>query len=289
MPTPTAPAANAAIVAACARVLRPLVRLLIRHGISYPALAETLKAVYVRVADDHFSLPGKTATDSRISLLTGVHRKDVRRLRLAAQDPPSPGVSLGAQVAARWAGDARYRDAAGQPAPLARLARDGGEASFEALVAGVNRDIRPRAVLDEWLRQGAVTLDAQDRVHLVAGAFVPAQGLEEKSWYLGRNVHDHLAAAVHNLGGGTPAQFERCVWYDGLSPAAVEELAALARAEGMRALQAVNTRALALQEAGVGADDSTGRMSFGAYFHTPIPEEPIALPADAHLKDEGRD
>jgi hypothetical protein len=274
MPKPPVPAETPeippALLAAVRRVLLPLVRLLIRHGLTYPQLAELLKGIYVEAADTHFRLDSRRPTDSRISLLTGVHRKDVRRLRASPEGGGAPAsVSLGAQIAARWAGDSRYRDAAGTPKPLARLRRDGGEHSFEALVAGVNRDIRPRAVLDEWLRLGVVALDAQDRVVLRTGAFVPVQGFDEKAWYLGRNVHDHLAAAAHNLEGAQPPLLERCVYYDRLRPQSVTELADLARAQGMAALQAVNARALHLQERDAGSDDAMARISFGAYFYAP--------------------
>lgn len=269
----------AALIAALHRLLGPLVRLLIGHGITYPALCALLKSVYVNVADADFRLDDKPQTDSRVSLLTGIHRKDVRRLRTDTAPAPAPaGVSLGAQIAARWAGDPRYRDAQGAARPLARLARDGGEQSFEALVAGVNRDIRARAVLDEWLRLGVVTVDDRDRVCLTSGAFVPGDGFDEKAWYLGRNVHDHLAAAAHNLSGAQPPLFERCVYYDRLSRPSVTDLAALARAEGMRALQTVNARALELQDRDAAAPQATERISFGAYFFTPTPG--AADPAD---------
>ena len=63
----------------------------------------------------------------------------------------------------------------------------------------VNKDIRPRVVLDEWLRLGVTQIDNLDRVCLVTDAFVPHDGLDEKLFYLGKNVQDHLEACVHNL------------------------------------------------------------------------------------------
>ena len=63
------------------RLLRPLVRLLIRAGVTFPALSDLLRELYVNVAEHDFALADKEQTDSRISLLTGIHRKEVRRLR----------------------------------------------------------------------------------------------------------------------------------------------------------------------------------------------------------------
>ncbi len=100
--------------------------------------------------------------------------------------------------------------------------------SFESLVASVTRDLRPRAVLDEWLDRGLVTLDPQERIVLSEAAFVPSGGGSQQLYYFGRNLHDHIAAAVTNILEEMPRFFERAVHYDGLSP----ELARRARGAG---------------------------------------------------------
>lgn len=220
------------------------------HGLTFRWLNGALKSVFVDVAEKEFRLPGKRQTDSRITLLTGVHRKDVRRLRqgVAVEEdgPPPASIYLGAHLVAVWTSDNKYLDRKGHPRALSRLPRS-PEPSFEELVSGVSKDIRPRAVLDEWLRLGAVEVDDDDRVRLKAEAFIPSKGFEEKSYYLGRNVHDHIAAARHNVHGGEPPMLERSVYYEELSSESVRELEDLARQEGMRALQVVNRRARELQ------------------------------------------
>ena len=130
----------------------------------------------------------------------------------------------------------------------------------------VTQDIRPRAVLDEWLRLGIARVDAQDHVVLVEDAFVPSEGFEEKAYYLGRNVRDHLAAARHNLAGDGSPFLERSVYYANLRPESVEELQGLAREAGVEALQRVNLRARTLQAEDEGEPDARHRMSFGAWF-----------------------
>ncbi|UUZ77688.1 DUF6502 family protein [Polaromonas sp. P1(28)-13] len=216
MPSPDAPTAtpSPAFVLALRRVLRPLVRLMLARGVTLPYLTELLKALMVEVADKEFRIGAKAPTDSRVSLVTGVHRKDVSRLRQAmdssAEIVPSV-VSLGAQLVAVWLGSPRYLDEEGRPKPLPRFVSEGGELSFEGLVASVNSDIRSRVVLDEWRRLGVVHFDDERRVCLNAAAFVPAAGFDEKAFYLGHNLHDHAAAAAHNLLGGQPAFLERSV------------------------------------------------------------------------------
>lgn len=266
--TPGRPATP--IISALLRILRPLVRLLLSQGITYPVFCNLLKSVYVDVASKEFSLDGKRQTDSRLSLLTGVHRKDIKRLCQAEQSgqPPPSAVTLGGQLVAHWVSDATYLDSRKQPRALARLTRDGGERSFEALVSSVSKDIRSRAVLDEWLRLGVAHIDEKDRVCLNVEAFIPENGLPEKAHYFGHNLHDHMAAGVHNLLNEQPSLLERSVYYDQLTPASVQELASLSRQLGNHALKTINLRAMKLEHADAGALDATERMNFGIYFYT---------------------
>lgn len=261
-----------ALVRTLRRVLRPLVGLLLHYGIPFQLLAELLKSVYVEAAQ---ASPGEgKLTQSRISLMTGVHRKDVRRLMGRQSDAAEipADVSLGVQIAARWLSDRDLTDAEGEPLALPRLASQGGERSFEGLVARVSKDIRSRAVLDEWLRLGVVSVDAEDRVQLRADAFVPEKGFEEKVFFLGQNLHDHIATAAANVIGRGPARLERSVFYEGLAVESVAELAHLAERHGMHALVELNRRAAELQQRDQAAHTGGRRMNFGLYFY----EEPDA-------------
>ena len=254
------------VVDALRRILAPVVRLLIARSVPFPVSTEVLRTLYVEVAADEFAVDGKKQTDSRVHLLTGVHRKDVRRLRGARdQGVASPRKSsLTALLIARWTTLDEYRDENGHPHALPRSAERG--ASFESLVRSINTDIRPRVVLDEWQRLGIAEVDDEDRVHLRVEAFVPPKGSDEILHYFGRNGRDHLAAAVHNVLGDGDALLERSTAYDQLSPESVEELRELAGEKGMEALRAVNRRAMTLQRRDAGKLDATHRMSFGAYF-----------------------
>lgn len=265
---PIGPTPPPALVRALQRLLRPLVRLLLAHGITYPYLANLLKSVFVDVAAHTFRLPGKAQTDSRISLLTGVHRKDVKRLahEPRAADTVPPAVSLGAELVARWSVSPEYQDADGRPRPLARFAADDPAVSFESLVAGVNKDIRPRAVLDEWLHLGIVRLEQDGRVYLNTDAFVPRHGFDEKAFYFGQNVHDHLAATAQNLMQNDAPFLERSVYYENLSPASVAKLAELSKTLGMQTLQAVNREARKLARADADVVGAKQRINFGIYF-----------------------
>ena len=258
----------AAILSAIGRLIRPLVRLMIASGITYPTLIRLLKTVYVDVADRHFQIDGKAQTDSRISLITGVHRKDVKRIRAedAEDDTVGRTVSLGSQIVARWLGDARYIDDQGRALPLNRYHQE-QQPSFEELVSSVSKDIRPRAVLDEWVRLGVATLDADNRVWLNEEAFVPQKGYKEKAWYFGKNVGAHVATATHNLLGEGQPMLERGVHYNRLTAESVEMLEQLARDRGLETLKEVNRLAMARQKVDKNNPEARHRMHFGVYFY----------------------
>ncbi|MEE7455657.1 hypothetical protein MPAR168_21335 [Methylorubrum populi] len=263
--TESAPLDGGALHGPVARLLRPLVRLLVQRGITFPALTNLLRELYVNVAEYDFALPGKEQTDSRVSLLTGIHRKEVRRLR-GAGAPVSrvpATVSRTGRIIARWVAAPEFTDGEGRPLPLPRSA-EGDAPSFESLVEGVTKDVRPRAVLDEWLDRGVAVLDERGRVRLLEAAYLPRGGAEPQLYYFGRNLHDHLAAAAENIAAPSPRFFERAVHYDGLSETLAAQLEARSREIAMGALKQANAEAHAAC-----ADDAGGRhrWNFGIYIY----------------------
>ncbi|MBE9605119.1 hypothetical protein IAI18_09600 [Acetobacteraceae bacterium H6797] len=258
-----------ALLRPLARLLRPLLRLLIKGGLTYPVFADLVRGLYVEQAAQLLPEPG-ARTDSRLSLLTGVHRKEIRRLRESAGEAPEipPVVTLSSQIIARWLGKPAYTDAAGGPLPLPRAAADGAP-SFEQLVATVTTDLRPRTVLDDWLSQGIVSLDAEERVVLNAQAFLPRQGSDEQLYYFTRNLHDHMAAATANLASEVPPFLDRAVHYDRLSPTVAARMEEIGRAAAQRMLVEINREVLALLEAEGEAPPGTPtrRVNLGVYLY----------------------
>ncbi|KMO10045.1 DUF6502 family protein, partial [Methylobacterium indicum] len=173
-------------------------------------------------------------------------------------------------IIARWIAAPEFTEADGRPRPLPRAAETGP--SFESLVASVTRDLRPRAVLDEWLDRGLVTLDAEERIVLAEAAFVPSGGGSQQLYYFGRNLHDHIAASVANILDEKPRFLERAVHYDGLSPALARRLELRAREIAMEALQQANREAHAACETDPGGE---ARWNFGIYIYAEDAPRPV--------------
>lgn len=243
---------------------------MIARGWLFPDAGDLLKELYVDVCATDFRLDGKRLTDSRINVLTGLQRKDVRAIRgrlEGAQVGGRGGAGPVPRVVAHWIAGPPYSTRAGKPKSLPRL-QGGSGPSFESLVSDVSRDIHPRTILDELKRQDLVAHDEdKDRLELREAAFVPSRDDESMLGYFGANVGDHAEAAAANLiAAPEPGPFfERAVHYNQLTPEALDELQALARKLQSGVLSELNTAALRLQKRDAGEPDAVGRFRSGAY------------------------
>ena len=247
--------------AAIRRVLRPLVRVMIARGLGFPELAEMLKVLFIQEAESRFGIAGKRMTDSRISLLTGLQRRDIRTHRDSDAEREEPK-TLGPipRVMALWQSDRRFTE---------DLPRSGAmEPSFETLVTEVGKDVHPRTIFDEMLRLGLIAHDPEaDLVSLTADSLIPTRDEAMLVAYYAANLGDHAEAAAENL-IAAPAQgpfFERAVHYNQLTQEAAAELEALARTRSQALLEELNATALERQRASKGKDGATERFRVGAF------------------------
>lgn len=271
------PAMETALKNAAVALLRPLVRYLIAHGWGYPALAELLKTIYVDEAERGVA-PGAAPTDSRISLLTGVHRKDVKRLRALLRERPDAvlrrDAGLATRVVAAWVSTRRYLDANRDPRVLPLRAAP-GRSSFESLVRESRADVRPKVVLDELVAAGVVAVEGR-RVKLLRTAYVsdlPGDKLD----FLAANIGDHMRAAFRNVRQpALPPFFERAVYYDAVPAMALDKERARMFTESDHLLRSVNARVMRLDEEG---RESPGiplrRMRLGVYYYEEEVHPPV--------------
>ncbi len=204
---------------AITQLLRPLFRLLLRSGMSYGAFEELARKTYVEVAASDFGIPGKKPSISRVSVLSGLTRKEVQRLMSVPPDAQAVAATQhnrAARVLTGWVRDADFCDDAGEP----RALELDGEVSFAGLVKRYSGDMPARAVLDELVRVGAVLRGEDGRLQLLERAYVPQQSTAEKLRILGVDVADLIETIDHNVEhGATDPRYQRKVVYHSL-PAA---------------------------------------------------------------------
>jgi len=259
---------QAALVKAVTLLCKPLIRLLIEKGMTFPQFRELMKELYVEVAAEHFSLDSIKPSDSRIFVLTGVHRKDIKRIREQASHASqqvTSTASLSGEIVARWTSMQDYLDNKGKPRQLLKSGK-GNEPGFEQLVCSVSKDVRPRVILDEWLRLNIVRVK-DEYVVLNQSAFVTNKEFNEMAYYLGHNVHDHLASCVNNMLVEDEPMLERSVYYASLTQDSVNKLRALASKKGNELLQHVNKQAISFYDADRQKAEATYRMRLGVYWY----------------------
>ena len=219
-----------ALADALRAVLAPLARLALARGVSCGAVEELLKEMFV---DEAMRAQGASASGrmvSRISVATGLNRREVTRLTRAERAPRAVRQPPSSEVFARWITDPALRDVDGRPVELPRLPDERGSPSFETLARSVTRDVHPRSLLDELCRIGVARHDeATDRVCLLRADFVPDADRGGMLGFLGDNVGDHLNAAVANVTAAVPIHFEQAVFADELSETALVAVKALVR------------------------------------------------------------
>ena len=267
---------NKALCAAILRLLRPLVRVLLRNGVSYSGFADLAKWVFVDVAAREFGVSGRKQSDSRISVVTGLTRKEVARIK-KIETPDDTAAeqqyNRAARVIGGWLRDSRFTDRNGSPVPLPF----DGQASFSELVKAYSGDMTARSILDELLRVGAVERSQEGMIRLLVSAYVPVGSDAGKLHILGTDVALLIGTIDHNM-RETQEQprFQRKVAYDNLPAEALPRLRELSHEHGQALLREID-RYLSQQDRDTNpAAQGTGRKHAGIgiyYFEEDAPEE----------------
>jgi hypothetical protein len=271
---PTDARARIALRAALA-MLVPLARWLVRNGVHYASFAPALKTVFVEAARRELAEHDGKLTDSALSVLSGVHRRDIRAMGESSPTDAQPKTpSVASQVFTRWLTDPQLRDAHDQPAAMPK---SGDALSFDGLARQISSDVHPRTLLAEMQRLGLVQVDG-DLVRLQAQAFVPQQGFEEMTDLFAANVGDHLAAAAHNLRGAPDKFLEQSIFGSGLSTQSTEQLGAVARRLWKSAFQQMASEAAPRLKQDAKKHETSMRMRFGVYYYAEPQDAPAAQP-----------
>lgn len=228
---------NQALSSAVLKLLRPLVRILLRHGMAYGSFAELARKAYVEEGFAHVQGAGKRASISGVSALTGLTRKETKRLReldVVDDESSSQRYNRAIRVVSGWISDPRFQTGAGAPAVLA-LEGEGG--SFSALVKEYSGDIPPAAMLSVLESSGTVIAD-DIGVTLHARAYLPSATPTEKLDIMGTDVAELIDSIGHNLSAPSGQRyFQRKVSNVLVHPEAVPVFRELAAQKSQRLLE----------------------------------------------------
>ena len=262
-------------LSACARVLRPVVRLAMALGLKQPHLQQLVSELLLDEATKSWQAKGIRPNISQLSITTGINRKAVTSRVRAPRDPlAATELSSAAKTLTVWLEMATDNEAL-RTLPVVA---EGKAPSFETVAwIGSRGNVHHRALLEELVRLGMVA-DHGSHVELKADGFIPANDLAGMLAFFADNGRDHLNASVSNILAERPPMLERSVFAHGLTMEACENIHQLVRdrwsglhhelAHEMRT--AIDT----------GGEDATARIRVGVYTYFEAQEKPSEASSD---------
>ena len=204
------------LLAAYSKLLRPLVRILLRNGVTYAEFSEVAKTVFVTIAAQEFRVPGKKMSKARIAIITGLTRKEVQRLSSTDQEGRytiKTNLSRIGRVLSGWHTDPDFTGPYGMPLEIRYDSSILNDATFVRLVQQYSGDMTPRAMLDELLRVGAVVETDHNWFKALRREYVPQTLEPDFLERVGRGIHDFIHTVEENLqkSGNELGRFERTV------------------------------------------------------------------------------
>jgi hypothetical protein len=185
------------------RLLRPLARIMLRHGLSTYDFSRIANIAFVEAAGDILREQGKPLSFSRISTITGLHRHVVSDIVNSADGRPADFAADKdyqrnrlARVLSGWFESPDYTDSNGRPRVLAM---EGPAPSFESLVREFSGDIYPTIILDELLRVGAVRRLKDGSLRAVSQRYTQGGADPAAIEHLGSAARDVLGTLEHNI------------------------------------------------------------------------------------------
>jgi hypothetical protein len=230
------------VLSACRHALTPIVRWLLRSGVTWSEFAELSKEIYVDVARRDYGIQGRPTNNSRVAMITGLSRREVTRVRdvlVGDVPPPEPAASRVAQVLSGWYLDADFLDADGRPAVLPQY---GESRSVEALLKRYAGDLPHGAFVKELEQLGLIERADGDSYRVLARDYVRSASDPDIVRQYGVALHDHATTLTHNVDAERtePSRYEGMATTPRLAPRYVRAFAEFAAARSQAFLEEID-------------------------------------------------
>jgi hypothetical protein len=254
------------LVNACRLLLRPIALVLLKGGMTWREFSELSKAVFVSVATEEFGIRGRPTNVSRVSILTGISRKEVKRQRdllAAAQGPVSSKTTDATRVLSGWHQDPLYQGKTGEPLAIPP---DGPAPSFKALFDTYGGDTPEQTLIRELRNAGSIVENENGDFVAMRRYHMPAEMDELTVGFFGTNLHDHARTLGNNLTADADMRLlEGFAVDDRVHPDAVKDFRKFLDQRGQAFLEEIDDW---LNQHRVDANDSSStpvRLGLGVY------------------------
>ncbi len=223
-------------------LFRPVARILLKAGVNWKELVEVCKATYVEVATQDFGIRGRPTNVSRVAILTGFSRREVRRLRdlLEQEDPAEFGrMNHATRVLSGWFNDVEFLDESCEPKPLAV---SGANPSFESLCSRYSGDVPATTMLKELRHVGAIAEQDDGRLVAMTRYYMPVLTDPDQVLRSGSVLEDVGGTVSYNLhrDAQDPSRFERRATNTLIPASAIPEFRDFVEQEGQAFLERVD-------------------------------------------------
>jgi len=199
--------------------MTPLIRILVRSGITFQEFAGVLKDVYVTVCAREMALPGRRMSISRVAIATGLGRREVAKI-VRSEGKTKWGVwsnaGLAASVLEAWHSDPAFLAPYGYPRDL-KIDGTDEVPTFEDLVRRFSTDVPHEILVGELIRVGAASLlDGGHYLRVQKRTYIPTDMTAEMIQIFSQAVRRYIETVDYNLGRGRgeAKRFDRMVYPD---------------------------------------------------------------------------
>ncbi|MGB5586710.1 MAG: DUF6502 family protein [Gammaproteobacteria bacterium] len=256
------------LLSACRLFMTPVARFLIQNGITYKEFAETAKAAFVDVASEDYGIRGRQTNVSRTAVLTGMTRKEVKKIReqvkLSHSSPREIELNRPAKVLSVWNEGKAYLDSNDSP----RVLTIDGPNGFRDLLREVGGDVPPGAMLTELIRAGCVEEVSDGRFRCIRRQFNPSGISVFQATRFGECLRDLADTVQWNLGDESTSEkrFEFRVWNDRIPKRRIPKFEQFVRESGSELLEVFDRWLMENQTQLESISDDDQRCGVGMYF-----------------------
>jgi len=261
-------APSRSVLTACRLWLKPVARWLLRSGVTWKEFAELSRDVFVDTAFEGFGIRGRPTNVSRVALLTGLSRRDVRRVRergaTGAAASAEESLNHASRVLSGWHLDPDFLESDGRPRVLTEAQ---GNASFEVLLKRYAGDIPATALVKELLKSGSIERLESGAYRVLRRYYMPRQMDGHAAERAGSVLSDIATTLEHNLSRGPrdPSRFEGRAQNRQVDPRNLPAFRAFVEREAQGLLERVDDWLASHESESTTEGAATVRLGVGVY------------------------
>lgn len=244
-------------------ILRALIRTLLRNGMSYGEFDQIARKCFVDAAFEDAPTTGKKQTVSNVAILTGLNRKEVKKMHELDVDKTELNdkqYNRIIRVLGGWINDPIFLRKDGNPRDLEYE----GPGSFSELVKKYSGDMPVAAMQKALSSSSNIQVTEDNQVRLLSHAYLPSDDPVEKLAILGTDTRMLIETIDFNLTEAEETlRFQRKASNPRVAVASIPQIKQFLRRRGQAFLEELDLY-LSQHETD---DDSTRELSIGLFYH----------------------